>query len=128
MVKKPIFRSNPEHKIESNLRRFLEIRGWLVEKTHSTAYSSGWPDLMCWHLDYGLRWVDVKVPGQHRYTKAQCQKWPAWEKGGLGVWVLMGATDEWYSKLFKPPNFREYWKPHYDKYLIPVGDILDELA
>ena len=127
MAKKPIFRGQPEKKIENRIRQFLATRGWLVEKTHSTSYSSGWPDLMCWHPEFGLRWVDVKVRERHKYTKAQCQTWPKWERSGLGVWIMFDATDEEYSNLFKPPNFRAFWKPAYDKYSIPLDDILKDI-
>lgn len=131
-MKKPRFRSSPESGIQERIIKFLELRGWLVEKMHGNAFQRGIPDLYCWnpHLgdEEGLhRWVDVKVERRHQYTKAQCQKWPLWESIGLGVWIMMGATEKWYAKLFGPPNFRDYWEPRYDKYCITVEKIIEEL-
>lgn len=131
-TKKPRFRTTPEDRIQGQVISFLEARGWLVEKMHGNAFQKGIPDLYCFNPSIGgpeglHRWVDIKVKGQHRYTKSQCQKWPLWESIGLGVWIMMGATDEWYSKLFGPPNFRDYWKPSYDKYCQTVEDIIKEM-
>jgi len=111
----------------------LEDRGWFVRATHGNAYQKGFPDLFAFNesfckVQYGaFRWIDCKVEENCRYTKAQCQEWPLWEEKGLGVWIIMEATDEWYAKLFDPPNFRDYWKPRYDKYLVPVEEIIKEL-
>ena len=132
-VKKPRFRSSPEARVQADVIKFLEIRGWLVERMHGNAFQSGIPDLYCFNPSLGgseglHRWVDLKVKGQHRYTKAQCQKWPLWESIGLGVWIMMGATDEWYAKLFQLPNFRDYWIPSYDKYNLSIEEILEEMA
>lgn len=118
----------PEAAIQRRLRTFLEARGWLVEVMHSNAFMSGVPDLYLHHPEYGSRWVDVKVEHQHRYTKAQCQKWPKWESYGVGVWILFDATDAEYAKLFQKPNFRDFWKPSYDKYTATLDSILDTLT
>ena len=127
-MKAPRFHSRPEAAIQERVRTFLEQRGWTVEETHGNVYQTGLPDLFAWHPTYDLfRWVDVKNPDAYRFTKHQCQKWVTWEKAGLGVWIMTEATEQEYSKLFKPPNFREYWKPHYDKYLTPIREILEEL-
>lgn len=131
MVKKPRFRSSPEAVIEARIKLFLQMRGWLVEKMHGNAYQVGIPDLYCFNphheLKYQQRWVDVKVQGQHQYTKAQCKKWTAWEEKQCGVWIMMDDTDFWYSKLFQPPNFRDYWQPRYDKYVADPEDLIQEI-
>lgn len=133
MVKKPIFRSRPEAILQVKIITMLEARGWYVKSTHGSSFSRGWPDLYCFNLsfkgtEYGAhRWIDVKVPQRYQYTKAQCQEWPRWEAVGLGVWILMANTEEAYTKLFEPPNFREYWKPAYDKYLISVQEVMEEM-
>ncbi len=133
-MKKPVFRTTPESAVQERIISFLKSRRWHVEKMHGNAFQKGIPDLYCWNplLGYGHeglhRWVDVKVQGHHQYTKSQCQKWPEWEKIGLGVWIMMGATEEWYAKLFGPPNFRDYWKPRYDKYNAPIDKIIEELT
>lgn len=129
MIRKPRFRTSPESSIQNKIIEFLELRGWLVEKMHGNVFQKGIPDLYCFNPDLnppeGLhRWVDVKVKGQNTYTKAQCQKWPKWENRRLGVWIMMEATEEEYAKLFGEPNFRQYWKPRYDKYCLSLDDIL----
>ena len=131
-MRKPVFRTTPESTIQDRIIKYLEQRGWMVEKMHGNAFQKGIPDLYCWTPLSGggeglHRWVDVKVEGHHQYTKAQCQKWPKWERRGLGVWIMMDATPVWYGKLFGPPNFRDYWKPRYDKYNEKVGEIIKEL-
>jgi hypothetical protein len=127
MVDKPIIRTRPEDKLQDQIVQFLRDRGWLVEETHGNAYQRGLPDLFCWHPKYKLfRWVDVKVESRNVYTKAQCQKWPIWESFELGVWIMMKADDEWYQKLWEPPNFRDFWKPRYDKYLKSIEEVMKE--
>lgn len=127
MVKKPRFRSNPEARTQRKVIDFLRLRGWYVRQTHGNAYSVGWPDLYCFHREHGTRWVDLKVLGQNRLTKAQCQVWPEMAAAGIGVWIMTSASEEEYGKLFLPANFSEYWRPSYDKYCRPVEEILDEM-
>jgi hypothetical protein len=126
------FRSSPEDRIQERIKSFLEAHGWLVEKMHGNAFQKGIPDLYCFHPELnnpeGLhRWVDVKVKGRYRYTKDQCQKWTKWEGFRLPVYIMVAATDEEYAKLFGRPNFRLYWKPSYDKYLITVAEAIEEI-
>ena len=131
MVKKPRYRSsrNPETVLQEEIVRFLETRGWMVQNMHGNVFQKGVPDLYCYHPHLGgcdgkHRWIDVKRAESHTYTKDQCQKWPFWKPG---VWIMMGATEEWYCKLFEPCNFMEYWKPRYDKYLRPIDEIISEI-
>ena len=119
-------RERPEAKIQTALIEFLEGRGWMVEPTHGNAYQKGIPDLFNAHVRHGWRWVDCKVEGKYSFTKAQIQKWPVWEKNGVGIWILTAATEEQYDKLFKPPNWREYWKPRYGE-LDDIDALLREL-
>lgn len=117
----------PEAKLQDRIVDFLKDRGWLVTETHGNAFQKGIPDLFCWNQQLGIfRWVDVKRRERHEYTQHQCQTWVLWEKHGLGVWIMMEPTDEEYGKLFEPPNFREYWKPRYNKYLRTPIDLLKE--
>jgi hypothetical protein len=117
----------PEWGIQRNLMRFLRERGWLVERTHGNLFQQGFPDLYVSHKQFGQRWIDVKNPGSYRYTKAQCQKWPVWDAFGIGIWIIVGANETEYDKLFKTPNWRDYWKPSYDKYLIDPSVLIAEL-
>ena len=105
-----------ESKIVDEIRDALMEQGWtLVEKTHGTEFSAGWPDLMCF-LPRGeasnlelLRHVEVKRPGRSKktcLTPAQRSRFAKWEAAGLGVWVLTSADET--PKLFGPPNWRDY--------------------
>lgn len=127
MAKKPRFNSRPESRIQARIVDFLGARGWFVRSTHGNAYQSGFPDLFAFHKKYGFRWIDVKNPDGYTYTAAQCIEWPEWEAAGVGIWIMMADTEEEYAKLFKEPNFRNYWRPSFDKYLIPVKEILDDI-
>lgn len=135
MVKKPIFRSSPEARLQEQIIQFLRDRGWHVRQTHGNAFQKGVPDLLCFNASFirtefgPYRPIDVKVEGQHKYTKSQCLEWPEWmpEAGGPGVWIMMGATEKWYAKLFQPPNMWDYWRPAYDKYRVTHEEILREL-
>ncbi len=115
----------PEYKIQGKLITYLEQRGWLVERIIGNAFQSGLPDLYCWHPQFGQRWVDVKVEGRYSFTKAQKQKWPLWERHQLGVWILTGANQENYDRLFAPPNMRDYWKKSWD---IDVEGMINDLC
>lgn len=117
----------PEYRIQADVIKFLRARGWWVERLIGNAYQKGVPDLYIAHPEHGQRWIDVKNPASWEYTKAQCQKWPIWDQYGLGIWIITAATEEEYDKLWKTPNWRDYWKPRYDEYLIDVDTLLDEL-
>lgn len=110
-IKRP--KHGPEWHVQKDLMRFVGVRGWLVERTHGNLFQQGFPDLYLSHPRWGQRWVDVKVEGAYEFTKAQRQKWPIWDRFGIGIWILTGASQDDYDKLFKPPNWRSYWKPKY---------------
>jgi len=120
-------RHGPEWQIQKDLIVFLRHRGWWVEVTHGNLYQQGLPDLYIGHPEFGQRWIDVKNPVAWEFTKAQCQKWPIWDKFGIGIWILTAASKEEYDKLFAAPNWRNYWKSRYDEYLISVDVLLNEL-
>lgn len=124
--KKTVIRKNTESKTQSRLMKFLRARGWIVERMHGNMYQSGIPDLYCFKKEYGERWIDVKVEGRYSFTKAQRIKWPQWEKAGIGIWILTGATQTDYNKLFAPPNWRDYWKASYGK-LLDINQLIREL-
>ena len=117
----------PEWTIQRDVIKYLRARGWWVERMIGNAYQKGIPDLLIAHPKDGIRFIDVKNPISYEYTKAQCQKWPIWEQYNIGVWILTAATEEEYDKLFKEPNWRDYWKSRYDAYLMDVDVLLAEL-
>ncbi len=119
-------RERPEAKIQTALIEFLEAREWEVEPTHGNAYQKGFPDLYAMHKTLGQRWIDCKVEGKYSFTKAQIEKWPRWEAKGVGIWILTGANDDQYARLFRPPNMRAYWKKNYGQ-LIDIDALLREL-
>jgi hypothetical protein len=116
----------PEWHIQQDLIKFLEARGWLVERMIGNAFQTGIPDLYCHHPKWDYRWIDVKVKGRYSFTKAQKHKWPLWEKYGAHIWILTGATQEQYDLLFGPPNWRQFWKSSWDT-KIDIDALLDEL-
>lgn len=122
----PIY--NREKRIQDEIIEYLKTRSWLVERMIGNAFQVGIPDLFVWHREWGFRWIDVKVEGKYSFTKAQKIKWPLWESYDLGVWILTGADEENYRKLFAPPNWREF-----DKWNLRVhsqqeiDELLDEI-
>ena len=122
-IRKPAH--GPEWYIQEALKKFLRARGWLVEQTHGNLFQQGFPDLYISHTKLGQRWIDCKVDGQYEFTVAQRRKWPIWDQHGIGIWILTGATQDQYDRLFAAPNWRDYWKP---KYGIPdIEELLREI-
>jgi hypothetical protein len=119
----------PEYFIQEDLMVFLKARGWLVERMIGNAFQTGIPDLYCRHPKWGERWIDVKNKGRYSFTKAQKRKWPIWERYGTGIWILTGADQENYDRLFKPPNWRDFVK---SSWKIPtqaeIDAMLDEIV
>lgn len=107
-------RSGPEREIQDALVDFLILKGWLVKETHGNEFQSGLPDLYCAHIRYGTRWVEVKNPLKYSFTPAQIDFFPKLAAVGVGVWILVAATEHEYNKLFQPANWYTYlsiWKP-----------------
>lgn len=101
----------------------MKARGWHVEIMTGNRYQYGIPDLWTWHPDWDFRWIDCKVPKKNSLTPRQCQKWPVWEKKGIGVWIMVEASQDEYDKLFGSPNFRDFWRPSYDKYCLSEEEL-----
>lgn len=116
----------PEDKIKADFRAYVEARGWFTRSTHGNAYQTGFPDVYMHHRKWGQRWVDLKVPGKYSFTKAQKIEWPLWEQAGIGIWIITGANQSEYDKLFGPPNWRQYWKASWGV-LPDVNKLLEEL-
>ena len=119
----------PEWFIQKDLIRYLVTRGWNVEHTHGNLYQTGFPDLFVAHKKWGTRWIDVKQPKKYNFTRDQRRKWPIWDSFGIGIWILTAANQDEYDKLFKPPNWKSYWKASWGK--VPteadIDRMLDEL-
>jgi Holliday junction resolvase len=110
--------------IQRELVEFLRTRGWHVERMLGNAYQFGIPDLFCYHKKWGMRWVEVKRPSGWSFTLRQRQKWPEWERVGLGIWILTAANQEQYDLLFQPPNWRNFWK---SSYAVPTTSDIDAM-
>lgn len=120
------FRSKegPESKIQTHWNEWFENTGWMVERFIGNHQQFGIPDNLLAHPQYGQRWVDYKVSVYGKLTYRQRQKWPVWEKYGVGIWILdaphvdactIPYMIEHSKKLFLPPNWRDYWKDSYDE-------------
>lgn len=106
-------KNGPEAKIQKDIIDFLTVREWFVKETHGNMYQSGFPDLYCCHRMYGSRWVEVKNPEKYSFTPAQLETFPMFGAKGVGIWVLVAATEVEYRKLFGPANWYTYlsnWK------------------
>lgn len=109
-----------ESTIQRRVKAELIAAGWHVEVLSCNAYQKGIPDLYAFKIHRGKeihRWIDVKRPKGGTLTKHQVQKWSAWEKIGLGVWILTGQEPDYDLVLCRRPNWREWWKPRYEKWL-----------
>jgi len=110
LVPKRYGKAGPEKKIQDAVESYLRVREWLVKHIHGNAYQAGWPDLWASHSKYGHRWVEIKLPGMvgSQFTPSQLDWFPKLCANGSGVWVLTGALDSEYLKLWKPPNWWVY--------------------
>ncbi len=126
MALDPVFRDEPEKRVRRRIKQYMTARGWRVDITHGNKYQSGFPDLHCYHIVHGLRWVDAKNPLSFKYTTPQIKLWPEWEKVGCGVWIMFDGDDVNYKVLFQPPNFRKFWKPRYNLIYRSNAQILED--
>lgn len=100
--------NGPEAKIQSALEDYLKVRDWFVQVMHGNLFQFGVPDMYIAHRRYGARWVEVKNPLSYRFTPAQLETFPRMAAAGVGVWVLIAATESEYRKLFAPANWHTY--------------------
>jgi len=108
MITSNIKGRGPEAIIQKAVVKYLEERGWYVMRTHGNLYSRGWPDLFACKRRYGSRWIEIKNPKSYHFTPAQIECFPRLTAEGVGVWIMVAATDLEYQKLFKPANWWQY--------------------
>jgi hypothetical protein len=109
-AKEPRSKHGPEHGIQKAIIAMLRDKGWYVLTTHGNMYQSGFPDLYATHSVRGIRWIEVKDPERSGdvFTVAQHETFPKLAAYGTGIWVLTGASESEYEKLFKKPNWWMY--------------------
>jgi hypothetical protein len=113
---RPVIRKKkgPEAQIQERLIGFLERREWFVKETHGNMYQSGFPDLWACHKVHGQRWIEVKFAECYSFTPAQTRDFPIMDKMGVGIWILVDASQSEYNKLFDKPNwYYYYWMLNY---------------
>lgn len=101
-------KKGPEAKIQEAIIKMLRGREWLVKPTHGSMFQYGFPDLYACHHRYGPRWIEVKNPKSYKFTPAQLEEFPRFSAAKAHIWILVGATEEEYQKLFKPENWFTY--------------------
>lgn len=103
---------SPEWLIQQSLLKLLRSRDWFVIVCHASSIFKGVPDLYACHKEYGIRWIEVKVKGQYRFTKDQLKTFPKLHSNGAPIHILCGDTEEEYKKLFHATgNFPEFLRP-----------------
>jgi hypothetical protein len=120
-------KTGPEAIIQRNFIKYVQERGWVVERMIGNALQKGIPDIYIMHPEHGDRWIDLKNPKDYEFTINQRIKWPRWEAAGKGIWIITGWKDEDYDKLFEPPNWREYWKPKYEEQTAELEQAMQDL-
>lgn len=68
--------------------RLMAERRWWVHKTHGGAYSSGLPDILAFHANYGFRFIEVKNADSYHFTPRQMQEFDAMMKLGVPLHVV----------------------------------------
>jgi len=102
------YNKGPEDIIQQDLIRLLKLKEWFVKETHGNMYSSGWPDLYACKRRYGPRWIEVKNPVNYKFQPSQIEDFHKWTAEGIGIWILVAATEHEYDKLFRAPNWHHY--------------------
>lgn len=92
-----------------DLKKFMEARGWLVEKVTASAYLIGWPDVFACHREFGQRWIEMKRPNVGRLNDDQRRVFMKWHNAGVRIWVVTSVEE--YGLLFKEPNWFWYTLP-----------------
>jgi hypothetical protein len=95
--------------LQKNIMDYMTIRGWYCRNTHGNTYQAGFPDFYAAHKSYGTRWIEVKRSiATAQFTPAQMEVFPEFAGKGVGIWILIAATEKEYNKLFKPANWHTF--------------------
>ena len=106
-MQRPVIKGKhgPEYKIQQDIIKYLEDRGWLTRVVSGGLYNVGLPDIIACHKIYGIKFIEVKTPVKNvTFTKAQWHWYPKYNQNGAPVYVLTGADHENYMRLFDPSN------------------------
>lgn len=99
----------PEMKLQKEVLDRLTLMGWYAKATHGSEFQVGFPDIFACHRSYGVRWIEMKLPGNTvRFEESQIESFTQMALHGAGVWVLQGSSDYEIRKLFTPPNWAFY--------------------
>ncbi len=101
-------KKGPEAVIQEDIIKYLRERGWFVKNMHGNMFQQGIPDLYAVKKRYGPRWIEVKNPKSFSFTPAQWEDFPRMVAEGVGIWIMVAATDVEYAKLFQKPNLWIY--------------------
>jgi hypothetical protein len=103
-------KKKPEAIIQAKFQKLLKLKNWSVRSTHGNMMQYGFPDDYACHIRFGARWIEYKTPDHYCFTGAQLEYFPELNAHGIGVWVIIRATEDEYLKLFKPQNWFSYLK------------------
>ena len=101
------YKQGPEAKIMEDIIQMLRGRGWVCRHLHGNMYQVGFPDLYACRKGV-QRFIEVKNPKSWKFEESQREFFKELHDQGVGVWILFGATDEEYKKLFQKANFPLY--------------------
>lgn len=111
-------KTTPEEKIVKALMRLMRERRWWVHKTHGGTYSSGLPDLLACHVNYGYRFIEVKNADSYHFTHRQEQEFDVMMKAGVGIYVValpVGFTEK--QLVYEYESVVVNGGPNWTKYL-----------
>ena len=100
-------RNNPEAQIEKAIIRYLRARGWYARHIEV----EGMPDIYATHKQFGMRWIEVKLPQMRgsKFTKAQKKNFPELIIHGTQIYIMTAASDGQYKMLFNTCGNAARW-------------------
>lgn len=99
------YAQGPEAKIQADILDMLHARGWFAKHLHGNMYQVGMPDIYACRKPSLQRFIEVKNPARWKFEQSQLICFKELHDQGVGVWIMFGATDAEYKKLFGKPNF-----------------------